>query len=337
MELPCLSILLCILIVTCSISIFNGHCDVITTTLFFSCTTLSAQTPKKYFHSQAQPFFFVSALNTKGPSFSRRRNDNRKNKYEGSIKGSINASGDSLKLIDLASRNQNDDDINDSSIHHQNDEDTDNNHGKRNKRKRYKRNRLQGARARRQRKIRVSDFSQLAYIVGDDDNNGQWMSALLSDIRDMLNPEEVTEKVGCHDYHERGSMLLLLCLFDFVICTKMSCTTRDGDLDYTHLPKTFLIRGGGSKADELINNIKEDLNPMPVTRRREKSFGNQKNIQEIDNHLFDEIGKSISLFTAVIVVLQSVYSILRHDDNALLDEVCQRGFLLLKVLIESLR
>ncbi len=154
-------------------------------------------------------------------------------------------------------------------------------------------------RKRMKQKIKVRNFSQLEFLVDDgndvqvddSDNYGKWISSLLADIRDKykipVNPEEVTEKVGYHN---------------------------------------FKVRGGGGRSGPFGSNKttmdKGRRSYMKIDMPKNKHYDVTRNLELEQMDIFDSIGQSFSLITAGLVLIQSITSLLIHDDYALLDEVC---------------
>ena len=185
------------------------------------------------------------------------------------------------------------------------------------------------------------------------------MATLLSDLRDKLNPEEISEKVGNivdndvvdddvvgddvvgDDYDDDDDDFMEINEDDEIImhvyqkATTVSTMHGIGSIEnrrnlnvmqlpvkqqqqqqqqeynqYNHLHHSALLhtRGGGGNSGSRDGLGK----PSPT------------NIQNMNQNCtaLDGIGKSISLFTAGVVVIQSIHSLLIHDDYALLDEVC---------------
>lgn len=230
---------------------------------------------------------FVNALNTKGST----SNSNHNNNNHGLNKNNNVLNGYKKRNYDDSFVNNNDDNGDDDILpkrrrkrrrnHNSNDKEIQNIIQNESNIRRKQRQ--------RQKRIRVSDFSKLEFIVGDDDNNGQWMSALLADIRDKFNTDEVTEKVGFYSYIH---------------------SDKEGNHYQFSSPSYVMIRGGGGRNYRSQSNL---------------GLSTTNNIQggeDYDHNLFDSFGKSFSLFTAGIVVIQSITSILSHEDFALLDEVC---------------
>ncbi len=147
---------------------------------------------------------------------------------------------------------------------------------------------------------------------GDDDDDGndyernrKWVSSLLSDIRDRFNTDEyrheVTDRVRCEKYST-------------TTCIVLTCMN---------------IRGGGgigsSRCERsIIRGRKKRGNTSGIRSRSlwRNNMGSQvKKERDEKDSIFDDIGKSLSLYAAVIVLIQTVHSLLIHDDNVLLNEV----------------
>jgi len=170
----------------------------------------------------------------------------------------------------------------------------------------------------------------------DDEKGGKWVSSLLSDIRDRFNTDEVTERVRCESKKEYKHGNSARNDFDVVgACITRNCMNiRGGGIGIgigisagSIIGDRTFIRRGKSWRKRKTESSSTRSNRSLLGKKNTTSHiihRKQKKERDENNTIFDEIGRSISLYAAVIVLMQFVNSILVHNDDALLNEIASK-------------
>ena len=289
----------------------------------------------------APSFLFVNALNTKGTGNVNNKHHYSLQKDQTHHQQKISSSS----ILRNSSCNSNDffvdnDDFHLDDNHHESRNERNDNFAKEQSekkiatqgKKRSKRKRMRVKMRKIKRKsdeqlIKVSDFSKLdAFILKekkegmsstDTDANGDrtWMSALLSDIKDKLNPDEVSEKVG------GGSFSGYYDTFRIGVARRKKFFSNDCKInEFCSTSVHLYIRGGGigsnamgSVDDNSFVTSRHLASKQSHSNNNDHILGEKINNGDNDN-IVDSIGKSISLFTAGIVLVQSCHSFLAHNE-----------------------